>query len=175
MQPLLTQVVERIDMLYNRDNPSDVTGVPTGFVDLDRMTSGFQPGDLIIIAGRPSMGKTSLALNIGENVALDTGMPVAVFSMEMGAAQLALRMIGSVGRLDQPEHPDADQLIELDLRRQPLRQPLREHLDQRQVCHHEAVALLGIRRRVAYRHAHRPKSQNRTARDSWGRHRRRSL
>ena len=98
---LLASVVDRIETLYNRDNPSDVTGVPTGFVDLDRMTSGFQPGDLIIVAGRPSMGKTSLALNIGENVALDTGMPVAVFSMEMGAAQLALRMIGSVGRLDQ--------------------------------------------------------------------------
>lgn len=98
---LLATVVDRIETLYNRDNPSDVTGVPTGFVDLDRMTSGFQPGDLIIIAGRPSMGKTSLALNIGENVALDTGMPVAVFSMEMGATQLALRMIGSVGRLDQ--------------------------------------------------------------------------
>ncbi|HEY2817683.1 MAG TPA: replicative DNA helicase [Casimicrobiaceae bacterium] len=98
---LLATVVDRIETLYNRDNPSDVTGVPTGYVDLDRMTSGFQPGDLIIIAGRPSMGKTSLALNIGENVALDTGMPVAVFSMEMGAAQLALRMIGSVGRLDQ--------------------------------------------------------------------------
>src|SRR5437762_2039055 len=98
---LLAGVVDRIETLYNRDNPSDVTGVTTGFVDLDRMTSGFQPGDLIIVAGRPSMGKTSLALNIGENVALDTGMPVAVFSMEMGASQLALRMIGSVGRLDQ--------------------------------------------------------------------------
>ena len=57
MPPLLTQVVERIDMLYNRDNPNDVTGVPTGFVDLDRMTSGLQPGDLVIVAGRPSMGK----------------------------------------------------------------------------------------------------------------------
>ena len=98
---LLATVVDRIETLYNRDNPSDVTGVPTGFVDLDRMTSGFQPGDLIIVAGRPSMGKTSLALNIGENVALGTGMPVAVFSMEMGATQLALRMIGSVGKLDQ--------------------------------------------------------------------------
>ena len=64
IQPILTQVVERIDMLYNRDNPSDVTGVPTGFVDLDRMTSGFQAGDLVIVAGRPSMGKTALALNM---------------------------------------------------------------------------------------------------------------
>jgi replicative DNA helicase len=98
---LLAGVVERIETLYNRDDPSDVTGVPTGFADLDRMTSGLQPGDLVIIAGRPSMGKTSLALNIGEHVALNTKMPVAVFSMEMGASQLALRMIGSVGRLDQ--------------------------------------------------------------------------
>jgi replicative DNA helicase len=65
------------------------------------MTSGLQPGDLIVVAGRPSMGKTALAINMGENVALDTGLPVAVFSMEMGATQLALRMIGSVGRLDQ--------------------------------------------------------------------------
>jgi replicative DNA helicase len=91
---LLASVVERIETLYNRDDPSDVTGVPTGFADLDRMTSGLQPGDLVIIAGRPSMGKTSLALNIGEHVALNTKMPVAVFSMEMGASQLALRMIG---------------------------------------------------------------------------------
>jgi replicative DNA helicase len=98
---LLAGVVERIETLYNRDDPSDVTGVPTGFADLDRMTSGLQPGDLVIIAGRPSMGKTSLALNIGEHVALNTKMPVAIFSMEMGASQLALRMIGSVGRLDQ--------------------------------------------------------------------------
>ncbi|HEX6138363.1 MAG TPA: replicative DNA helicase [Casimicrobiaceae bacterium] len=98
---LLADVVERIETLYNRDDPSDVTGIPTGYADLDRMTSGFQPGDLIVVAGRPSMGKTALALNIGENVALNAGLPVAVFSMEMGAAQLALRMIGSVGRLDQ--------------------------------------------------------------------------
>ena len=98
---LLASVVERIELLYNRDDPSDVTGVPTGFSDLDRMTSGFQPGALVVVAGRPSMGKTALALNIGENVALNTGMPVAVFSMEMGAAQLAMRLIGSVGRLDQ--------------------------------------------------------------------------
>jgi len=101
MQPLLTQVVERIDMLYNRDNPSDVTGVPTGFTDLDRMTSGLQPGELVIVAGRPSMGKTSLALNMAEHVALESGLPVGAFSMEMGASQLVMRMLGSVGRLDQ--------------------------------------------------------------------------
>ena len=98
---MLTQVVERIEFLYNRDNPSDVTGIATGFTDLDRMTSGFQEGDLIGIAGRPSMGKTSLALKIGEHIALALKMPVAVFSMEMGATQLAMRLMGSVGRLDQ--------------------------------------------------------------------------
>ncbi|MEZ5730447.1 MAG: DnaB-like helicase C-terminal domain-containing protein [Burkholderiaceae bacterium] len=64
------------------------------------MTSGLQPGDLVIVAGRPSMGKTAFSLNIGENVAVDLQMPVAVFSMEMGAAQLAQRMLCSVGRLD---------------------------------------------------------------------------
>jgi len=101
IQGLLTQVVERIDELYHRDNPSDITGVPTGFADLDRMTSGLQPGDLVIVAGRPSMGKTAFSLNIGEHVAIDQGLPVAVFSMEMGGSQLAMRMLGSVGRLNQ--------------------------------------------------------------------------
>jgi len=101
IRPLLTKVVERIEELYNRDNASDVTGIATGYNDLDTKTSGLQPGDLIIVAGRPSMGKTSLALNMGENVALALGLPVAVFSMEMGATQLVMRMIGSVGKLDQ--------------------------------------------------------------------------
>jgi len=101
LRPLLTQVVERIEFLYNRDNPSDVTGVPTGFTDLDRMTSGLQEGDLTVIAGRPSMGKTALALNIAEHIALSSKLPVAVFSMEMSATQLVMRLIGSVGRLDQ--------------------------------------------------------------------------
>ncbi|MBC7943879.1 MAG: replicative DNA helicase, partial [Burkholderiales bacterium] len=98
--PLLTQVVERIDMLYARDNPSDITGVPTGFTDLDSKTSGLQPGDLIVVAGRPSMGKTAFALNIAEHVAL-AGLPVGIFSMEMGGTQLVMRLLGSVGRLDQ--------------------------------------------------------------------------
>src|SRR5690606_24613032 len=98
---LLPQVADRIDQLFQRDNQSEVTGIPTGYTDLDSMTSGLQPGDLVIVAGRPSMGKTAFSLNIAENVALDTGLPVAVFSMEMGATQLATRMIGSVGRLDQ--------------------------------------------------------------------------
>jgi replicative DNA helicase len=100
IQPILTQVVERIDMLYNRDNPSDVTGVPTGFVDLDRMTSGFQAGDLVIVAGRPSMGKTALALNIAEYVSLDAGLPIGIFSMEMGSGQLAMRLLSSLGKIN---------------------------------------------------------------------------
>jgi len=101
LKDVLHTVVERIETLYNRDNPSDVTGVATGYTDLDRMTSGLQPGDLVIVAGRPSMGKTSLAVNMGEHVALELRQPVVVFSMEMGATQLAMRLIGSVGRLDQ--------------------------------------------------------------------------
>jgi replicative DNA helicase len=101
IKPVLARVFERIDHLYHRDNPSDVTGVPTGYVDLDRMTSGLQGGDLIIIAGRPSMGKTALALNIAEHVAVDNGLPVAIFSMEMSATQLAMRMLGSIARVDQ--------------------------------------------------------------------------
>lgn len=99
--PLLSQVVERIETLYSRDNHSEVTGIATGFTDLDSMTSGLQPGDLIIVAGRPSMGKTAFSINIAENVALESSKPVAIFSMEMGGAQLAMRMIGSVGRLNQ--------------------------------------------------------------------------
>ena len=99
---LLTDVVERIETLYNRDNPSDVTGVPTGFTDLDRMTSGLQPGDLVDRRrparrwARPRSRSTSASTSRSS-----TKLPVAVFSMEMGATQLALRMIGSVGRLDQ--------------------------------------------------------------------------
>jgi replicative DNA helicase len=101
MPPLLTEVVERIETLYSRDNPGDVTGIATGFSDLDRMTSGLQPGDLVIVAGRPSMGKTAFSINIAEHVALSGNKPVAIYSMEMGAAQLAMRMLGSVGRLNQ--------------------------------------------------------------------------
>jgi replicative DNA helicase len=101
MKPILGKVIERIDYLFRRDNPSDVTGIPTGFHDLDNMTAGLQPGELIIVAGRPSMGKTAFAINIAENVALETLLPVAVFSMEMGGAQLAMRMLGSVGRVNQ--------------------------------------------------------------------------
>jgi replicative DNA helicase len=73
INPLLTQVVERIQELHDRDNPSDITGVPTGYHDLDSKTSGLQGGDLLIVAGRPSMGKTSFALNIAEHVAIEVG------------------------------------------------------------------------------------------------------
>jgi replicative DNA helicase len=100
INPLLNEVVQKIEELHDRDNPSDVTGVPTGFIDLDSKTSGLQPGDLIIVAGRPSMGKTAFALNIAEYVAVEQGLPVGVFSMEMGGAQLAMRMVASLGRLD---------------------------------------------------------------------------
>lgn len=100
INPLLTQVVDKIQELHDRDNPSDITGVPSGFQDLDQKTSGLQPGDLIIVAGRPSMGKTAFALNVAENVAVETGLPVGVFSMEMGGTQLAMRMLASIGRLN---------------------------------------------------------------------------
>ena len=101
-QSLDTLVVDLLDRVQEMaDNPVDVTGVPTGFVDLDRMTSGLQAGDLVVLAARPSMGKTSFAVNIAEHVALNEGLPVAVFSMEMGAAQLAVRIVGSIGRVNQ--------------------------------------------------------------------------
>ena len=103
IDPLLTETVERVDVLYNRENKDDVIGLATGFVDLDRMTSGLQEGELIVVAARPSMGKTALAMNVVEHAALQLKKAVAVFSMEMSGAQLAMRMIGSVGRFDQHE------------------------------------------------------------------------
>lgn len=99
MGNLVVQLLDRVEEMSQ--NPNDITGVPTGFFDLDRMTSGMQAGDLIVLAARPSMGKTALAINIAENVALNEGLPVAVFSMEMGASQLAIRIVGSIGRIDQ--------------------------------------------------------------------------
>lgn len=99
MDSLVVQLLDRVQEMA--ENPSDITGVPTGFIDLDRMTSGFQAGDLIILAARPSMGKTAFALNIAEHVALKEELPVAIFSMEMGAAQLAVRIVGSIGKINQ--------------------------------------------------------------------------
>ena len=99
MDSLVVKLLDRVQEMA--DNPNDVTGVRTGFYDFDRQTAGLQAGDLIVLAARPSMGKTALAINIAENVALNEGLPVAVFSMEMGAAQLAVRIVGSIGRIDQ--------------------------------------------------------------------------
>ena len=99
MDSLVVQLLDRVQEMA--DNPNDVTGVPTGFYDLDRMTAGLQGGDLVVLAARPSMGKTAFAINIAEHVALNEGLPVAVFSMEMGASQLAVRIVGSIGRIDQ--------------------------------------------------------------------------
>ena len=98
MSQVLAEVMNRLDELHR--NPASVTGIATGFVDLDEMTTGLQAGDLVIVAGRPSMGKTSLALNMAEHVGLELKLPVLVFSMEMGGAQLALRLLGSVGKVD---------------------------------------------------------------------------
>ena len=101
IKPVLARVFEKVDNLYHQGNASNITGVPTGFNDLDDRTAGLQPGDLIIVAGRPSMGKTAFSLNIAEHVAVNDGLPVAVFSMEMSASQLAMRMLGSIGQVDQ--------------------------------------------------------------------------
>ncbi|HEY0822035.1 MAG TPA: replicative DNA helicase [Rhizobacter sp.] len=100
MDTLVVQLIDRVNELHE-NGAEEVTGVRTGFYDMDKMTAGLQPGDLIVLAARPSMGKTAFALNIAENVAVNEGLPVVVFSMEMGAAQLALRLVGSLGRIDQ--------------------------------------------------------------------------
>jgi replicative DNA helicase len=95
---LVTKAMERIEQLYESD--SDITGLSTGFSDFDQMTSGLQPADLLIVAGRPSMGKTTFAMNLVENVAIKNSIPVAVFSMEMPGEALAMRMLASLGRVD---------------------------------------------------------------------------
>lgn len=99
IKSLLVSAVDRIEMLFQKEG--HITGASTGFADFDDMTSGLQQSDLIIIAGRPSMGKTTFAMNIAENVAIKEGLPVAVFSMEMPGEQLAMRMMSSLGRIDQ--------------------------------------------------------------------------
>ncbi len=98
IKTLLTGAVDRIDKLFRSDSP--ITGVSSGFADLDAMTSGLQPGDLVIVAGRPSMGKTSFAMNIAETAAVSQKLPVAIFSMEMPGEQLAMRMMSSLGRIN---------------------------------------------------------------------------
>ncbi len=99
IRDLLTKAVDRIETLFQQDNP--ITGVPTGWTDFDEKTSGLQKSDLIIIAGRPSMGKTSFAMNIAENAAIKSKLPTVIFSMEMPGEQLAMRMFSSLGRIDQ--------------------------------------------------------------------------
>ena len=99
IKDILPATIDRLDALHQ--SPGQVTGIPTGFTDLDRLTAGLQPGDLIIVAGRPSMGKTTLAVNMAENAAIGRGVPAAVFSMEMSAEQLTMRMISSLGRVNQ--------------------------------------------------------------------------
>ena len=97
---LMVALLDRVNELHE-NGAEDVTGVRTGFYDLDRLTAGLQKGDLIVLAARPSMGKTAFALNMAEHVSVNEGLPVLVFSMEMGASQLALRLVGSLGRIDQ--------------------------------------------------------------------------
>ena len=96
---LLANAVDKIETLYEQDG--NITGASTGFSDLDDLTSGLQPADLIIVAGRPSMGKTTIAMNMAENIAIKGDKPVAVFSMEMPGDSLAMRMMSSLGRIDQ--------------------------------------------------------------------------
>lgn len=96
---LLGKAMERIDVLYHSDEA--ITGLATGFSDFDEMTSGLQDSDLVIVAGRPSMGKTTFAMNMAENIAIKSAKPVVVFSMEMPGDSLAMRMMSSLGRIDQ--------------------------------------------------------------------------
>mgnify|MGYP001286508884 FL=1 len=98
IKDVLIEVYDNIEMLHNRE--SEITGIPTGFRDLDKITSGFQRNDLIIIAARPSVGKTAFALNIAQNVAINAGANVAIFSLEMGAEQLVMRMLCAEGNID---------------------------------------------------------------------------
>jgi replicative DNA helicase len=99
LRDVLGATIDRLDLLHQ--SQGQLTGISSGFTELDRMTAGLQPGDLVIVAGRPSMGKTTLALNIAENAAIAQDKAVAVFSMEMSREQLAFRMISSLGRVDQ--------------------------------------------------------------------------
>src|SRR5690606_32346087 len=98
MKSLVQGAINKIEEYFK--NQGATTGVPTGFADLDRMTSGLQPGDMVVIAARPSMGKTSLAMNIAEHVVINEKLPVGVFSLEMTAQSLVLRMICSYSRVN---------------------------------------------------------------------------
>ncbi len=111
LKQILPETVDRIDVLHQSDG--EITGVSTGFNEFDKMTAGLQGGDLVIVAGRPSMGKTTLAVNMAENAAIGSKVPTAIYSMEMPAQQLAFRMISSLGRVDMKhlrtgQFPDED-------------------------------------------------------------------
>lgn len=111
LKQILPETVDRIDLLHQSDG--DITGISTGFNEFDKLTAGLQGGDLVIVAGRPSMGKTTLAVNIAENAAIGDKVPTAIYSMEMPAQQLAFRMISSLGRVDMKhlrtgQFPDED-------------------------------------------------------------------
>ena len=111
LKQILPEAVDRIDVLHQSDG--DITGISSGFVEFDKLTAGLQPGDLVIVAGRPSMGKTTFAVNMAENAAIGAKVPTAIYSMEMPAQQLAFRMISSLGRVDQThlrtgKFPDED-------------------------------------------------------------------
>lgn len=99
LKPLLQTALGRIEELFQSEG--EITGLSTGYLDLDGMTSGLQPSDLVIVAGRPSMGKTSFAMNLVEHATMNQHKPVLVFSMEMPADQLVIRMLSSIGRINQ--------------------------------------------------------------------------
>lgn len=99
VKQLLAKAIDRVDTLYH--SGQTITGLGTGYHDLDELTAGLQPADLVIVAGRPSMGKTMFSMNIAEHAALQSGKPVLVFSMEMPGESLAMRMISSLGRVEQ--------------------------------------------------------------------------
>jgi replicative DNA helicase len=99
VQDTLDEAFKRIQELVEQDG--DITGIPTGFIDFDKKTAGLQDSDLVIVAGRPAMGKTTLAMNIAENAAIKSKVPVAVFSMEMSSLQLVMRLFSSLGQIEQ--------------------------------------------------------------------------
>ena len=107
----MPNVIDQLDERHR--SGGSITGLETGWLRFDEMTAGLQPGDLVIVAGRPSMGKTTFAVNIAENAAIGNKQPTAIYSMEMSAEQLAFRMISSLGRVDQThlrngQFPDDD-------------------------------------------------------------------
>jgi replicative DNA helicase len=124
---VMERVEKRIELL--RKNPKALAGLPTGFIELDKRTQGLHPGDLVIVAARPGMGKTTLAMNIAEHVAFVENQPAAVFSMEMSGEQLALRVLSSFGRIELGKlksghlsDADFDRLVSADelIRKAPL-------------------------------------------------------